>query len=81
MGGDDPTGFPSFLYRQTQLPTLRKTGNGCGQSAVKICGWGAKAGWLSLLVDTKKVKVAHTRLPAWGSGADPGSWQSALHVT
>ena len=25
----------------------------------------------------KKVKVAHTRLPSVGFGADPGSWQSA----
>ena len=24
-----------------------------------------------------KVKVAHTRLPSVGPGADPGSWQSA----
>jgi len=25
----------------------------------------------------EKVKIAHTRLPSEGSGADPGTWQSA----
>jgi len=29
------------------------------------------------LAPSKKVKVAHTRLPSVGSGADPGSWHSA----
>jgi len=30
-----------------------------------------------VVVVVKKVKVAHTRLPGLGSGADPSSWQSA----
>ena len=29
------------------------------------------------LVTVKVKKVAHTRLPSVGAGADPGSWQSA----
>jgi len=41
-------------YKPTQLPTLGRTGNEyTGQSAVMLCGWEVKAGWLIPLVDKR----------------------------
>ena len=38
---------------------------------------GRISNWLAVVFYKKKVKIAHTRLPSVGSGADPGLWQSA----
>ena len=42
------------ISKPTQPPTLSGTGNECrGQSAVMLCGWGTKAGWLFPYVDKR----------------------------